>query len=137
VRFGILAQQKESGADAFALERIQNFRRRAGPGAVIEGEHQFLGAQRQRRREMLAPDPRRRSDIDLDDAFGAERLRIARAWLRQSGQRCDGRGKNNGNDPDHRSPQELAIDRNGWRAASPRCREGLRVNHLPPHAAEA
>jgi len=81
VSSGIAPEEEKSGADAFRLERVQDFGRSARPWAVVEGEHQLLGFKRQRRREMLAPDARGDFGIHLHDTFGPQRLRVAWAGL--------------------------------------------------------
>ena len=75
----ISPQQEECRAHAFIFESVQNLRRGAGPGAIVEREDQFLGAQRQRRGELLAADARRALGVDLDCPCGPERIRIAGA----------------------------------------------------------
>jgi hypothetical protein len=74
---GIAAEQEERGVDAFRLERVQDFRRSAGPWAVVEREHQLLAIERERRREMLAPDTLSDFGAHRDDAFGPQCLRVA------------------------------------------------------------
>src|SRR5450830_1185417 len=112
IRFGVLAEQEECGTDAFVLEGGQYFRGGAGPGTVVEGEHQFLALKRHGRWEVLAADPRRALGVDLDHPLGAERLRIARARLRRGGQRSKDRGNRKSNDATHLSalgPQLTAM----------------------------
>ena len=57
VRFDIAAEQEERGAHAFVLERVQNFRRGARPGSVVEGEHQLLALERQGDSEIACGRP--------------------------------------------------------------------------------
>ena len=79
MRDNVAADQEEGGEHAFVLERIENSRRGGGPGAVVEGEHQLLGLQRQGRRELFAADARRAGGIDREHTFGAERVWVAGA----------------------------------------------------------
>src|SRR6266852_7908006 len=102
VVFHVPTQQEKGGADAFALESVENSRGGAWPWSIVEGEHQFLGSKRQRGGEMLASDPRRGPSVDLDHPFGAERLRISRARFRpgcpRSKAKSNGSGNRNGKD---------------------------------------
>ena len=117
--FRILAQQKERGAHAFVLERVEHLRRGARPGTVVEGQDQFLFAQRQRRREVLAADPGRGLGVDLKHAFGTESVRIARARLRDGGQWKKDRGDRDSNGSNHDLHRGGSIDRNAAGPASP------------------
>ena len=76
-------EQKEGGAHALALERIEHARGGSGLRAVVECQHDFLGRERQRLREMLAADPRRRRRVDRQNPRGAERFGIAGAGGRR------------------------------------------------------
>jgi len=74
---GAAAQHEEGCLDAFMAQRRQHRIGGAGEGAVIEGQRDLLGLQRQRRLEMLAADRGRGGRIDGQDTRGAERRRIA------------------------------------------------------------
>ena len=80
----VAAEQEEARVHAFTRERVEHPRGGARPGAVVEGEHQLLRCERQRRGKLLAPDPRRACDAHREHAFGAERVGIARARRRPS-----------------------------------------------------
>jgi hypothetical protein len=56
----VAAQQEKGGVHAFMLERVEQFRGRAGPRSIIEGEHHLLRRERERRGKLLAADARRR-----------------------------------------------------------------------------
>lgn len=90
MRVGVAAQQKERGADAFRFQGIEHPRRGGWPGTVVEGQDQFLVAQRQGIGEMLAPDPRGGACIDRDHPLGAEGIAIAGTRLRARGRRHEG-----------------------------------------------
>jgi hypothetical protein len=72
-------EQKERRPHAFPLERIQNAGGGAGVRAIVEGEHDLLGCQRERVGKMLAADPRRGLRVDRQNACRAERVGIAGA----------------------------------------------------------
>ena len=83
---------------AFVGERIENAGSRDVARAVIEGEHDLSGSEREGLRELLAAEARRRCCIDSQNAHRAQRVRIAGAGeLRPRGRsgdrkrRCGGR----------------------------------------------
>jgi non-ribosomal peptide synthetase component F len=78
----VAADQKEGGAHAFLPQRLENAFRGAGPRPVVEGEHYFLGRQRQGLGKLLAAHARRGSGIHIENARGAERAGIAGAGRR-------------------------------------------------------
>jgi hypothetical protein len=79
VRQRIAAEQEERCVRAFVRERIKHAQRGDGPWAVIEGEHDFLGRERQCLRELLEADARRRAGVHRENARRAQRIRIAGA----------------------------------------------------------
>jgi hypothetical protein len=79
VRQRIAANKEERRARAFASERVEHARSGGGLGAIVEGEHDLLGRERQRLRKMLAANSRRRGRIHDENAGSAESIRIAGA----------------------------------------------------------
>src|SRR5712691_1023803 len=79
----VSADEEEGRLHAFALERVEHPIRGAGPRAVVEGEHDLFGRERQRGGKLLASDPRRCRGVDRQHAAGAERAGIARALRRE------------------------------------------------------
>jgi hypothetical protein len=108
----IAAEQEEGGADAFRLQGVEHPRRGCRPGAVVEGQHQFLVAQRQGVGEVLAADPGGASGIDGQHPFGAERIVIARTRLRRCGRRKKAGDQREDEKSNHDDAQAATIDRN-------------------------
>jgi hypothetical protein len=68
VRRGVAANEKEGRAHAFALERVEHGICRAGPGSVVEGQHDLLLGKWQGLQKMLAANARRRRRRHRHDA---------------------------------------------------------------------
>ena len=107
------------------LERVQDFRRGAGPWAVVESEHQLLGvraaASAGNACVRRAAWPWRST---VEDACGAERLGIAGAGLGRE-RRASARARRRDEDAMMPGTQSSVI---GAGSASG---ESLRANHLP------
>ena len=69
----VAAEDEERRPDAFGSQGIEDLRGRAGPGSVVEGEHDFPAIERQRGGELLAPDPRTRRRVDCNDPARPQR----------------------------------------------------------------
>lgn len=78
---------------AFLLEGVQNLWCRAGPWAIVKGQHQFLGLQGQRCRELLTAHPWRGLRIDLKHPLSPERGGIVGAGGTQGQRRSKGQCK--------------------------------------------
>jgi len=86
---GVAAEQEEGCPHAFGLESVQHLRRRRRPGAVVEGQHQFLVGKRQCVGEMFAADPRRGRGAHRKDAGGPQRIGAATAGVGGAGRGRD------------------------------------------------
>ena len=81
---GVAADLEECRANALIGERAQDFRRRLGGGAVVEGEDHLMVGERDRSRIGLEADLEAALSADLDDArrsklVGPASLRARRA----------------------------------------------------------
>ena len=72
----VLADLEECGLEAIVGERLEHGRRVLRPGAVVEGQHNFLIAQKIVLLEMLEAEARSAGRVDLDDARQAHSARL-------------------------------------------------------------
>jgi hypothetical protein len=72
----VLADLDERGLEAIVGERLEHGRRVLRPGAVVEGQHNFLIAQEIVLLEMLEAEARSAGRVDLDDARQAHAARL-------------------------------------------------------------
>ena len=87
---GMLADREEDRPRAVRRERGEDRHRALRPRAVVEGEHDFAGAQEVMLLEVLEAETGTAGGVDLDRARDAERIRIAGAggWCRGGFRRC-------------------------------------------------